>query len=88
METLIEELEQFLDKNVRPALAAHHGNVAIHSLNGDTLKVTLRGQCAGCPSAHSTNEELISQPVMEAFPAIHQVVLVEETSEEDRKSVV
>ena len=82
MNTQIEQLEAFLDKEVRPALAKHNGNVIIKSLSDGVLRVTLTGQCAGCPSAHTTNESLISEPVIQAFPDIKDVILVEETSQE------
>lgn len=82
MITQIKQLEAFLDEKVRPALADHNGNVKIKSLSDGVLRVTLTGQCAGCPSAHNTNESLISEPVMEAFPDITDVILVEETSQE------
>ena len=80
--TQIKQLEQFLDENIRPALAQHNGNVKIKSLEDGVLRVTLTGQCAGCPSAHMTNESIISEPVMEEFPDITDVILVEETNQE------
>lgn len=82
MSVSISEIESLLNEQVRPALALHQGDVTIKSLEDGILKVSLTGQCAGCPSAHSTNEELISTPVREAFPEITNVVLVEETSDE------
>jgi len=78
----IEQLEKVLDEKVRPSLALHNGNVEIYSFENDILRVKLTGQCSGCPSAHATNEELISAPVRETFPEIKDVILVEGVSDD------
>lgn len=80
MNTTIKQIESVLDAKVRPSLADHGGNVMIQSLEQDVLKVRLTGRCSGCPAAHSTNEELISLEIHEAFPSIRDVILVEETN--------
>lgn len=78
----IEQLEKVLDEKVRPSLALHNGNVEIYSFENDVLRVKLTGQCSGCPSAHSTNEELIATPIKEIFPEIKDVLLVEGVSDD------
>lgn len=82
MEATIQQIEAVLDANVRPALAEHHGDVMIHSLEDHILKVRLTGKCSGCPAAHSTNEELITAEIRSAFPSIHDVILIEEINPE------
>lgn len=82
MDTTIKQIEAVLDANVRPALAEHQGNVIVQSLEDNVLKVRLTGKCSGCPAAHSTNEELIAAEVRSAFPAIRDVILVEELNPE------
>ena len=78
----IEQLEKVLDEKVRPSLALHNGNVEIYSFENNILKVKLTGKCSGCPSAHVTNEEIISAPIKEIFPEIVDVVLVEGVSDD------
>ena len=82
MEATIKQIEAVLDAKVRPSLAEHNGNVVIHSLENNILRVRLTGKCSGCPAAHSTNEELITAEVRSAFPSIQDVILVEEINPE------
>lgn len=79
---MLEKFEALLDEKVRPSLQAHGGDVVIKSYEDGVLKVKLIGKCSGCPSAHDTNEELIAAEVMEAFPEVKDVILVEEVSED------
>ena len=78
----LQEIERLLDEKVRPSLRAHGGDVMVKSYEGGVLKVKMAGKCSGCPSAHSTNEELIAEAVKAAFPEVRDVILVEEVSEE------
>jgi Fe/S biogenesis protein NfuA len=82
MDITLNQIESVLDAKVRPSLAVHGGNVIVKGLEDDVLKVKLTGKCSGCPAAHSTNEELISLEICQAFPSIRDIILVEETSPE------
>ena len=42
----------------------------------------LTGQCAGCPSAYLTTEELIRGTLLERFPQLREVVLEQGVSED------
>lgn len=77
-----EELEAVLDQYVRPLLHAHGGDLKALSVEDGVLRFTLTGQCAGCPAADLTTEELIRGEVTARIPAIRQVVLVRESSRE------
>ena len=79
---MLEKFEALLDEKVRHSLQALGGDVVIRSYENNVLKVKLIGKCSGCPSAHDTNEELIAAAVIEAFPEVKDVILVEEVSEE------
>ena len=79
MQKLIEEV---LDRDVRPELSEHGGDVAIESYKDGILKIRLLGQCSGCPSAQLTTENLIGATLMEAIPQIKDVVLVSGVSRE------
>ena len=79
---MIDKIEKLLDEKVRPSLHAHGGDVVIKSYEDGVLKVKMIGKCSGCPSAHATNEELISAEVRDAFPEVEDVILVEEVSQD------
>lgn len=84
MEQALNEIEQVLDARVRPALRRHGGEISLVELDGKgILRVRLTGQCAGCPAADLTNEELIERELTQALPGlVRQVVLVQPVSED------
>ena len=79
MEETLKTIEAVLDAQVRPALRAHGGEIQIDHLDDGVLYVKLLGQCAGCPSAMLTNEQLIQEEVCAAVPQVKQVDLTNET---------
>lgn len=79
---LKRKIEAVLDGKVRPYLSGHGGGVEVDSLEGGTLRVRLLGQCAGCPSAMLTNEQLIQEEVCAAVPEVRQVAILQEASQE------
>ena len=80
---LHKKVEDVLDKNVRPALSRHNGNVSIKEISGDgVLKVCFTGQCGGCPSSRLTLESLVAKEVMEIIPEIRDVVMIDNVSDE------
>lgn len=81
-ELTLEQIEQVLDARVRPLLAQHEGNLQVVSYQDGILRFRLLGQCANCPSAVVTAEELVALPLQEELPAIRQVVLDTSVSDE------
>ena len=79
---LKRKIEEVLDGKVRPYLSGHGGGIEVDSLEGGTLRVRLLGQCAGCPSAMLTNEQLIQEEVCAAVPQVKQVAILQEVSQE------
>lgn len=77
-----EELEAVLDQYVRPQLRGHGGDLEVLSVEDGVLRFKLTGQCAGCPAADLTTEELIRGEVAARIPTIRQVMLVRESSGE------
>lgn len=76
-----EQIENVLEKEVRPSLAEHQGDVVIVDYADHILRIRLTGQCSGCPSAQLTTEELISAKVREAVEDVHDVILVSGVSD-------
>lgn len=81
-ELTLEQIEEVLDQRVRPMLEQHEGNLRILSYQDGVLRFRLLGQCANCPSAVVTAQELIAPPIKEALPEIREVVLVSSISDE------
>lgn len=77
-----EKIEQVLREEVRPALAAHGGDVEFVSFADGVLRVRFLGQCAGCPSAYITLEEVVEKAVCEAVSEVKQVVSDQGVSDE------
>lgn len=71
---MIRKIEILFDEQVRPALAAHGGNVEIIDLDNDRLFVRLSGGCQGCSSSKATLKDGIQTLVKKNFPGIIEVV--------------
>lgn len=79
---MYENLEAVLDQYVRPQLRGHGGGIEVLSIEDGVLRFKLTGQCSGCPAADLTTEKLIREEVIARVPAIREVALVRETSQE------
>jgi Fe-S cluster biogenesis protein NfuA len=71
---MIRKLEILFDEQVRPALAAHGGNVEIVDLDNNVLFLKLQGGCQGCSSSSATLKQGIQTLVKQNFPEIVDVV--------------
>ncbi|KAL9174752.1 hypothetical protein ABFS82_02G072000 [Erythranthe guttata] len=74
-----ENIECVLDE-IRPYLIADGGNVALHEIDGNVVKLKLQGACGSCPSSVTTMKMGIERRLMEKFP---QVVAVESIPDEE-----
>ncbi len=79
---MLEQIEAVLDEKVRPELAFHGGSVEVLEFADGVLRVRLLGQCASCPSAYLTTEQLIEAELIAALPEVKQVVLVQQVSDD------
>ena len=70
--SLSERIEAALD-GVRPALAAHNGNVELVSLAPPRITVRFVGACHACPASALTFRELVQKAVQAACPEITDV---------------
>ena len=75
----LKRIEGVLDRQVRPSLRAHGGEIQVDRLENKVLYVKLLGQCAGCPSADLTNETLVEAEVVKALPELVEKVAVIQT---------
>lgn len=67
-----EQVKKVLDK-VRPALQADGGDVEFVSLEGDVVKVRLKGACGGCPMASITLKNGIEVAIRNEVPGVSRV---------------
>lgn len=71
---MMRKLETLFDEQVRPALAAHGGNVEIVDIDNNKLFVRLQGGCQGCSSSTATLKQGIQTLVQQNFPEITEIV--------------
>ncbi|MBE6918289.1 MAG: NifU family protein [Ruminococcaceae bacterium] len=76
-----ETIERVLNETVRPQLAKHHGDVELLEVEQNVVHIRLLGQCAHCPSAYLTTEEVILSAIREVLPQIQSVAVRQEVSE-------
>ncbi|GMH24866.1 hypothetical protein Nepgr_026709 [Nepenthes gracilis] len=74
-----ENIEKVLDE-VRPYLIADGGNVALHEIDGNVVRLKLQGACGSCPSSVMTMKMGIERRLMEKIP---EVVAVEAVSDKE-----
>ncbi|WVZ88652.1 hypothetical protein U9M48_035146 [Paspalum notatum var. saurae] len=72
-----ENVESILDE-VRPYLIADGGDVALHEIDGNVVRLKLQGACRSCPSSMTTMKMSIQRRLMENIPEISAVERVTE----------
>lgn len=71
---MIRKIESLFDDQIRPALAAHGGNVEVIDVDNGKLYVKLSGGCQGCSSSSATLKDGIERMIKQNFPEIAEVV--------------
>ncbi|KAB1225898.1 NifU-like protein 2, chloroplastic [Morella rubra] len=74
-----ENVESVLDE-IRPYLIADGGNVALHEIDGNVVRLKLQGACGSCPSSVMTMKMGIERRLMEKIP---EIVAVEPIADEE-----
>ena len=67
-----ENVEFVLDE-VRPYLKADGGDVALHEIDGNVVRLKLQGACGSCPSSVMTMKMGIQRRLMDKIPEIYAV---------------
>ncbi|GFQ04520.1 nifu-like protein 2 chloroplastic [Phtheirospermum japonicum] len=67
-----ENVESVLDE-LRPYLIADGGNVVLHEIDGNVVKLKLQGACGSCPSSTMTLKMGIERRLLEKIPEIFAV---------------
>ncbi|GAV86511.1 NifU domain-containing protein, partial [Cephalotus follicularis] len=74
-----ENVETVLD-DIRPYLISDGGNVALHEIDGNVVKLKLQGACGSCPSSTMTMKMGIERRLMEKIP---EIVAVESVADQE-----
>ena len=77
MENLQTRIESVIDEKL-----LHGGGMETVRLEGGRYVFRLTGQCAGCPSAYLTTEEVIRSTLLSEVPELCEVVLEQQVSDE------
>lgn len=70
-----EKVEEALAE-IRPMLQADGGDIELVGIEGGTVKVRLRGACAGCPGAAMTLRMGVERKLKEMVPEVQRVEAV------------
>ena len=70
----VEERVAFAIEEVRPALKADGGDVALIGVEGSTVRVDLQGACKSCAMAHTTLSDFVTERIRLYAPEIDNVV--------------
>lgn len=72
--TTAEKVQQLLDQQINPSLAAHGGYAELKGVDGEKVYVTMGGGCQGCAVSAMTLREGIAASITSAIPEITEVV--------------
>ena len=69
---MIEKVKAVIEK-IRPALQADGGDIELVSVEGNVVKVRLRGACAGCPMSQMTLKAFVEKTIKQEVPGVDRV---------------
>jgi Fe-S cluster biogenesis protein NfuA len=72
----MEERVKTAIEEIRPALQRDGGDIEFVELEGNTVKVRLRGACHGCPSAQYTLAFGVERHIKKRVPEVESVIAV------------
>jgi Fe-S cluster biogenesis protein NfuA/nitrite reductase/ring-hydroxylating ferredoxin subunit len=61
-------------ERVRPYLGSHGGDVELAGIDGEVVRLRMKGTCQGCPSSTRTMKLAIEDTVFEAAPEVTSIV--------------
>ncbi len=77
------KVETVVSTVIRPRLGEHGGNIRLHTVENHNVGFVLIGNCAGCPAAQITLEEVVrASLVRELGEEVGRVYLINETDED------
>ena len=79
---MIDKIESVLEKEVRPHLYEHEGDIKLIGYKDGIVDVQMLGGCSACPSIKFTVEELVETSLKAKIPEIQKVRLINDISDE------
>ena len=67
-----EKIEAVINE-IRPLLQGDGGDIELVGIEGNVVKVRLRGACAGCPGAQMTLKMAVERRIKARVPEIERV---------------
>ncbi len=61
----VVRIQEVIDKEIRPALEKDGGSIELIDIEGNTVKVQLKGRCAACPNSKLTLKKLVQSKLNE-----------------------
>ncbi len=75
-------LNEIFDRDVRPKLLEHDGNLELVDIRDGVAYIRMLGHCSGCPSAMYTLESIVKEEVLAQTDIVTDVKLHYEVSDE------
>jgi len=72
--SVAEQVQQLLDQQINPALAAHGGFAELKGVEGAKVYVTMGGGCQGCAVSAMTLRDGITRSIKESIPEVAEVI--------------
>ena len=73
-ETISEKLQEVLEMEINPGIAAHSGEIALNRVEGNTVFIHMMGGCQGCAASDITLKVGIHQAFRDAVPQIGAIL--------------
>jgi len=77
MSETIQKKVQAALAEIRPLIQADGGDIDLVAIEKDTVKVRLRGACAGCPMSALTLKQGVERLIKQKVPEIKTVLAVQ-----------
>jgi Fe-S cluster biogenesis protein NfuA len=71
-----EKIKKIIEEKIRPALQMDGGDIDFVGMDGNKVKVRLKGACHGCPSAAMTLEMGVMRLLKAEIPEIEGILSV------------
>jgi Fe/S biogenesis protein NfuA len=72
--TIAEQVQQLLEQQINPSLAAHGGFAELKGVEATVVYVTMGGGCQGCAVSAMTLRDGIARAIQEAIPEVTEVI--------------
>jgi len=79
--SLLRAVQELLERQINPSVAAHGGHIAAESVAGGTVYLRMSGGCQGCAASSATLREGVERMLRAALPDIRDIVDVTDHSE-------